>query len=166
MEEDPAKQVGDDMLRLRVRSTLESISAEEGCKEPIARIVFVQYARQAATRLGLRKWKSRTQSEQEAGEESLHRFLDGVWEYRNGKRELQQGNADWVLRIWEVGCEEWNRHLKAPKQLAIEAPTLEALAVAAANPFESVIDQLSYAITVESWPLTVKALERLRKELT
>lgn len=141
MESEPAKDVGQDMLRMRVRGCLESMRSEEGYSEPVARIRFVQLAIQAGARLNLQLWQHRTQTLQEAGEEGLRRFLDGEWKRgRDGKVRFYNSNVEWVLHLWEVACEEWNRERSKPEQQALEPPPELTLA-----------ERLRIAWSLEDW---------------
>lgn len=152
-----AEAVGQDMLRMRVRGTLESIQSREGCTEPIARIVFVQLAIQAGSKFNLRLWKSRTQGLREAGEESLNLFLDGAWKRpkHSGKPRFVNGNRDWVLQLWEQACEEWNREAAKPQQLEIVEPDFTEAKQS---------DLLAAALRNGDWSIVRTVIRELREQ--
>ncbi len=151
-----SREAWQDMIRLRVRGTLESIGKEEGLSEPVARVRFVQFVIQGATKSNLRLFRHNAQSLQEAGEEALGRFLDGRWQKPRGGGApyFTRSQQDWIMALWEVGAAEWDREKQKPKQLAL-APQ---------NPFTTASEQLRYAFITESWPLVNDTIKRLEEE--
>lgn len=116
-----ARKKRNDAVREAVELVLLDIDGLERTGMPVARVRFVQLARQAGARLNLRLWKTGGQGMQEAGEEALTRLLDGEWKRPRGGGEPRFSNTsqDWVLNLWEAAIGQWDLERQKPHQRSL-----------------------------------------------
>lgn len=119
-----ARKKRNDAVREQVQQVLMDIDSVERTGMPVARVRFVQLARQAGARLNLRLWKTSGQGMQEAGEEALGRLLDGKWRRPKGGGEPRFSNTNepWVLNLWDAAIGQWDLEKEKPKQGSLLEP--------------------------------------------
>lgn len=143
------REVWQGMVRLRVQSCLESICQEEGLTTPTARVRICQFAWEGGARRNMQLPQANAQGMMEAFEEGLSRFLDGRWQRgaRGGKAYFTQSQSDWFVQLWEVGCADWDEHLRKPTQI----PLVEGLPNGMADPLDTGLTRHARAGYIRSY---------------